>query len=67
MRKATLIGDTFVPLTERYVRRLGRPCKEWTKTVMADAIRLFGSSVEVWRLAQSKPGWNKALYLHFEF
>ena len=34
LRAATFIPRTDRPLTERFVRRRGRPCKEWIRTLL---------------------------------
>ena len=55
------IGNTYLPATEQYVRRVGRPSKEWVRECGAEAASLFGSVPEAAKLAQSRPGWNAAL------
>ena len=61
LRTATFNPGTNHPLTERYVRRRGRPCKEWLPTVQAEAIRIFGSMAAVEAKSQDKNDWNQIL------
>ena len=65
LRTATFIPGTNYPLTERYVRRRGRPCKEWLPNVQAAAIRIFGSTDAVEARAQQKKDWNQAIRAHY--
>ena len=61
MRKVCFIDNTNFPATEQYVRRVGRPSKEWVRECIADAASLFGSTHEAAQIAQSRQAWNIAL------
>ena len=41
LRAASFIPGTNRPLTERYIRRRGRPCKEWLRTLWPAYCREF--------------------------
>jgi len=49
------------PATDRYVRRVGRPAKEWVKEVQQDISSLFGSLHAATALMGSKCQWNAAV------
>jgi hypothetical protein len=53
-RQACFIGDTLIPTTERFVRRVGRPHAEWARVVLQEACQLFGSSHEAGRAAMDR-------------
>jgi len=61
LKRACFIPGTFVPVTEQYVRRVGRPSKEWVREVMQEAAALFGSMASASAAAQNKPTWNRNL------
>ena len=61
LRAACFVGSTTHPVNDFYVRRRGRPCKEWPKEVVADACWLFGSMAHVEEMAANIPSWNAAL------
>ena len=44
LRRATFTPGTNHPLTERFVRRRGRPCKEWLRTLMPSYREKFGDN-----------------------
>ena len=49
LRVASFIPGSLQPAMDHYVRRRGRPKKEWVPEIMANAMRLFGSPEEVQR------------------
>ena len=59
MRRACFINNTLWPVTEQFVRRVGRPRKEWVKELVADCSKLFGSLESSVALAQDKVSWNR--------
>ena len=61
LRVASFIPGTNIPATERFVRRVGRPSKEWIRETILDVISLFGSLHSAVPLAASKDMWNDAL------
>ena len=62
LRVASFIPGTTIPATERFVRRVGRPSKEWVKETILDVISLFGSLQAATQFAASKNMWNDALF-----
>ena len=62
LRTATFIPNTMIPTTERYVRRIGRPCKEWTREVIPEITSLFGSLEAARTVTMQKELWNNALF-----
>ena len=61
LKRACFIPGTFVPVTEQYVGRVGRPSKEWVREVLQDTISLFGSMQSASASAQNKLSWNGML------
>ena len=70
LRLASFVPDLSFhkPLVDRYVRRQGRPNKEWIPEVTKLAL---GIAAGDWRrltyLTQAKQFWNATLYNHFKF
>ena len=60
-KRACFIPGTFVPVTEQYVRRVGRPSKEWVREIIQDTASLFGSMESASASAQNKLSWNSML------
>ena len=46
-------------MTDRVVRRVGRPAKEWVRTVLDDAIRSAGSLQQVYAIADDEHAWKR--------
>ena len=61
LRTAAFIPGTNSPATERYVRRVGRPAKEWVREVSLETASLFGSLEAALPHAMLKETWNDAL------
>ena len=61
LRRACFIPGTFVPTTEQYVRRVGRPCREWLKDTIAQVCQLSGSLLAASVVAAQKSTWNDEL------
>ena len=61
MRVACFIPGTLWPATERYVRRRGRPCKEWAREMMGECTKLFGTPEAAVGRCSTKLDWNAAL------
>ena len=61
MRQACFIAGTYISTTEQFVRRVGRPSKEWVRESLADVCSLFGSVDAASHLASNKEQWNMAL------
>ena len=62
LNTACFIPGTSAAATDRYVRRVGRPAKEWVKEMLHEAITLFGSMDMVTELAKDKRIWNSTMY-----
>ena len=62
MRSACFISGTLWPATEQYVRRVGRPRKEWVKQTISECAALFGSLDAAVALAKDKGTWNKLIH-----
>ena len=61
LRIASFIPHTLLPLTDRYVRRVGRPSKEWMKEALNEAASLFGSLDRAAPHAMRKATWDAEL------
>ena len=61
MRQVCFIGGTTLPATDLYVRRVGRPCKEWVREAQSDACTLFGSLGVAERSASDQSARDAAL------
>ena len=67
VRVVSLIPRTLEPATNRYVRRVGRPCREWVPEAIRECRSIFGSMQHAQALAVDKNIWNAELYKHFGF
>ena len=67
LRSAAFIPNTMTPTTEQFVRRVGRPCKEWVTEVSNEVTALFGSLDQAKPMAMSKGAWNFALFQKLGF
>ena len=61
LRTCCFIAGTLIPLNDFYVRRVGRPSKEWLKQVIEDVCALFASSHVANYLAAGKRHWQRAV------
>lgn len=61
LRLVSFIPGTNHPLTNRYVRRRGRPAREWVPEMIGKASALFGSMAVAEQAASEKPRWNARL------
>jgi len=61
LKSASLIGSTLVPATARYVRRVGRPRLEWIPTVLAEGLRVAGSSQRLEQVVQTPDQWKSLI------
>ena len=61
LRTCSLIPNSCRPVTDHFVRRRGRPAKEWMKAVMDEATRIFGGFDIAMRTAQGKLSWEAKL------
>jgi hypothetical protein len=58
LHHTSLIPGTLQPATSRYVRRRGRPHKEWIPTVLPEAFRRKHSHEQLYELAQDGNVWK---------
>ena len=58
LRACTFMAESNTPLTERFVRRVGRPCTEWLKEITKAAVLRLGSLHTVESLALDKGLWE---------
>lgn len=67
LKQVSCAHNMSVPLTDWYVRRCGRPNKEWVPEVKRQAWQITGSWERLLALSASKLVWNNALKSHFGF
>jgi len=58
LHHTSLIPGTLQPATSRYVRRRGRPHKEWITTVLPEAYRRKQSHEHLYELARDDSTWK---------
>ena len=61
LRVASFIPGSNTAITERYVRRRGRPAKEWIRTMMDEAANLCGSRNAAEVAMTCSTGWGLIL------
>ena len=61
LRENSFIPGTMRATTERYVRRIGRPCKEFVPDMLEQARILFGDVGAAASSAANRQSWNQAL------
>ena len=59
LRKVCFIPDTLQPSTSRYVRRVGRPRKEWMSSVLPEAYRVAGGGHRLQAAVQDELQWKR--------
>ena len=57
----------FRPATDHYIRRKGRPHKEWIPDVYKSALRLAGSLDGIHAANVNKLSWSDFLKCHLDF
>lgn len=67
LRSVSFIPGSLRPATERYVRRKGRPAKEWVPETSKLVCQIFGSVHNAERAALNKRAWDISLENHFGF
>ena len=58
LRAISFIPGTNRPLTERFVRRRGRPALEWIPQMIGKAVAVFGNMAAVEQAASNKLAWE---------
>ena len=61
LKTASFISGTWQPATDRFVRRVGRPRKEWVPAVLGEARARIGNDACLVTALQSKPFWKQAI------
>jgi len=61
LRASVFVPHTTIPATDSFIRRVGRPSKEWVKEVCEEAAVLFGSLEAAMTKTLEKDLWNAAL------
>ena len=59
LRSSCMAPGGIEPATSRYIRRVGRPRKEWVPTVMEAAIQLAGGRQRLQQLADDPVTWGR--------
>ena len=59
LKQVSFVPDTLLPATDRCVRRVGRPRKEWLKSVMPDADHVAGGHSKLKAAVASPNGWKQ--------
>ena len=60
-KEVSFIPGTWVPATSRYVRRVGRPRKEWVTSVLSEARTLAGTDASLKILVQNQLQWKSVV------
>ena len=61
LRASCFMRGTRLPTTDQCVRRIGRPCREWARALIADSCALFGNLVAAQEAVVHKTTWDAAL------
>ena len=61
LRQISFTPGTELPLTSRYIRRKGRPAKEWIPEMVRHSTALFGTFADAKQQALDKAAWNNHL------
>ena len=61
MQGVSFVPGTFHPATSRYVRRIGRPCKEWIPQAVAAGCRITGGMLQLEAAVSSNAVWKAFL------
>ena len=61
LHRAAFVPGTLRPATSRYVRRVGRPRKEWVATVLQTANARNTTGQDLRNVAQSPATWHQTM------
>ena len=61
LHKCTVVPGTLLPATSFYIRRRGRPRKEWAPTVLQAAHAKNNTGQDLLTLAQDVNDWNSCM------
>ena len=67
LKSVSFIPGSLRPETDHYVRRRGRPNKEWIPEILKLAYQIFQGSTNMKQAALSKQAWQQRLDTHFNF
>jgi len=59
LQKVSFIPGTLQPVTSRFVRKVGRPRKEWITDVLPHAFRLAGRQQQLSQAVQNESYWKR--------
>ena len=62
LRTTSFIGGTLVPATSQFVRRVGRPRREWIPSVLEAALQITGTGQHLQQLVQDRHKWKEFVY-----
>ena len=58
LRYLSFVGDSFRPLADCFICKQGRPCNDWTRMVLNEALRLTGSTEHLTGLIGDSRAWR---------
>ena len=61
LQTVSFTPGTLQPTTCRYIRRVGRPCKEWIAEVLPGALRLAGGEQNLKNIVQRTAYWKRVV------
>ena len=59
LQTVSFTSGTLQPTTSRYIRRVGRPRKEWIAEVLPEALRLAGGEANLKNIVQQTAYWKR--------
>ena len=62
LHRAAVVPGTLVPATSRYIRRTGRPRKEWVPSVMQQAHQQNSSGQDLLCLSHDVAAWRRCMH-----
>ena len=62
LRRMTFRPGSFTPVTDSYVRNVGRPHHEWAKMLLKEASRLMGPSESLTYLVRDTIRWKARVF-----
>ena len=62
LRKLTFMPGTLQPVTERFVRKTGRPRHEWASQLNKEAMRIVGVHASLEEVLSDEQAWKQAVH-----
>ena len=59
LRDSAFCPGTSLPVTDKYIRKRGRPCIEWVAEMTKVACRMTGAYLNINKIIVSEPEWRK--------